>query len=140
MDVTTTAVPVDARIEAFFGDAVYPFRLALGDIRDLEAKLRASSPGVFELHGRFLAMRVSSTELRETLRIGLIGGGMKASEAHLMMERWFRPPFIPLVRIALDLLDAAMLAPPGEPVTPGKPAAEADPAWPSPTSTEPAAP
>lgn len=127
----------DGRVEGFFGDDVYPFRLALREIGDLEAK---TGIGIYELSRRFAEVRVTSGQVRETIRLGLIGAGMKPSAAHLLLERHFHPPLLDPYRIALEIVEAAVMPPPGEESGPGKAPAEDDPASTSPASTEPAAP
>lgn len=128
----------DGRVEAFFGDDEYAFRLDVKRIQDLEVKL--GGLGIYELSRRFAEVRVTSTQVRWTLFFGLVGADMKASEAHRLVERYFVPPLLDAYKIALEVVEAAVMPPPGEPTPPGKAQAEADPASTPPPSTEPAAP
>lgn len=127
----------DGRVEAFFGDEVRSFRMALRQVGDLETK---TGLGIYELSRRFAEVRVASAQVRWTLYYGLVGGGMPGAEAHLLLERHFQPPLLHAYKIALEVVEAAVMPPPGEPTPPGKAQAEDDPASTSPGSTEPAAP
>lgn len=68
-----------------FGDGEYDFRLSLGDIEELEGKTDKS---IFLIAAAMQAKIARSTEIRETLRIGLIGGGTKPVDASALVKRY----------------------------------------------------
>ena len=65
-------------LRAFFGDAEHDFALPPERILELE---RATGAGVGALSRRLFAGDFSFRDLRETVRIGLIGGGMAPQAA-----------------------------------------------------------
>ncbi len=74
-------------VELDFGDGTYTFRLGLSEIEELEDKRDAS---LFALHLR-LHPEVRDARLRdisETIRIGLIGGGLAPVEALAKIRRY----------------------------------------------------
>lgn len=74
-------------VELAFGDGEYTFRLGLAEIEELEEKRDAS---LFALHLR-LHPEVRDARLRdisETIRIGLIGGGLAPVEALAKTRRY----------------------------------------------------
>lgn len=64
------------------------FRLGIGEIRELQEKCDA---GPLYILSRITSSTWLLDDLRETLRLGLIGGGAKATEALLLIERYFDP-------------------------------------------------
>ena len=73
------------QITTDWGDAEYTFRLGLGELEELEAKFDKS---IFVLVNLFRTRTAKSTEILETLRIGLIGGGMSAPNALALKRRY----------------------------------------------------
>lgn len=76
-----------AAIELDWADGTYTFRLALAQLEELEQKRDAS---IFELAQR-LAPDVRAARVRdisETLRLGLIGGGLKPVDALNLVRRY----------------------------------------------------
>lgn len=63
---------------AFFGDSEYPFRLAPTAITELESKCGA---GVAAIAARVFAKHFSQSDITETIRLALIGGGMAPKRA-----------------------------------------------------------
>lgn len=57
----------------FFGDGKHPFQFLAADWQELQ---RVTGCGPWEVEGRLLSSRCSFAEVRETLRVGLLGGGM----------------------------------------------------------------
>lgn len=83
---------------ADFGDDNYEFRLGVEQIRELERKTEA---GVYQVFRRIVGGSWFADDVRETIRLGLIGGGTEAVKA------------LRLVRTYVDgkpLADAAPLA------------------------------
>ena len=82
------------------------FRLGIGELRELQEKCDAGP--------LFILSRVSGgqwflDDLRETIRLGLIGGGTKAAEALLIVERYIDPhPKADFVPYAQAILAAAL--------------------------------
>lgn len=74
-----------AAIEQKFGDGEYTFRLGLSEIEELERKRDCS---VFEVVDRLRTRTCRLQDISETLRIGLIGGGMKPVEALDLVRRY----------------------------------------------------
>lgn len=96
----------DASISNYWGDSEYVFRLPIGQMRELQEKCDAGP--------QFLLSRVSSGEwrvddLRETLRLGLIGGGLKPDKALTLVRRYFDPfPYADHVLQVQMILGAAV--------------------------------
>lgn len=63
---------------AFFGDAEYDFRLALPTITELE---RSTGLGIAAICDRIFHKQFAHTDLTETIRLALIGGGTAPKRA-----------------------------------------------------------
>ena len=124
----------DASVTRTWADGDYTFRLALAQMLELQDKTNA---GPMELMSRIGSHRWRVQDLRETIRLGLIGGGLKPAEAVTLVQRYVDArPWEESVPVALDILVAAVAIPAGEPA-PGKVAAEMETgASPPPPSTE----
>jgi hypothetical protein len=112
----------DGSISFVYGDGEHRFRLAIGGLRELEEKCKAGCQEIFLriAHGRW---RID--DLRETIRLGLIGGGMPPAEAHILMTRYFDPPERPkleAVEPAMRILQAALVGVEDEPMGKAAPA------------------
>jgi hypothetical protein len=127
-----------------WADGTYKFRLGIGECRELQEK---TDCGPYELLRRVDSGTWRIDDLVETIRIGLIGGGLAPVKAKRLVDRYCGPPFIPDLAPARAILMAALVgAPDGE--KPGKrkaakAAADAPPSSqtessPSPPSMEPA--
>ena len=133
----------DASIDLVWGDGQHRFRLAIGELRELEEKRKAGPvqlaerlTGLYDMFGNRTATpswRVD--DIRETIRLGLIGGGMAPHEAVALvdgyMDRW---PLLRSAGVAAQILDAALSGHPDEPVGKGQ-AVEGKQASASPAST-----
>lgn len=95
-------------IELAFGDGEYTFRLGLNEIEELEDKADTSI---------FLLYASTATELpyaklkhyRETIRLGLIGGGMAPNDALVLTKRYVdERPLSESVACAHQILKAAL--------------------------------
>lgn len=131
----------DASITLKWADGNHKFRLSIGQIRELQEKVDAGPAWILD-RVRTGAWRVD--DLRETIRLGLIGGGAKHGEALKLVERYVDAfPLTDSVAPAMLILSAALFgAPDGE--RPGKRKAAGRPAKSpsvessaSPPSTEP---
>lgn len=115
----------DASIELVWGDGEHRFRLAIGEMRELEEKRKAGPvqiaerlTGLYDMFGnRTVTPSWRVDDIRETIRLGLIGGGMPVHDAVALvdgyMDRW---PLLRSAGVAAQILDAALSGHPDEPV------------------------
>lgn len=75
----------DASVTFRWADGEHTFRLALGQVRELQEKCDA---GPAELFARMFNQAYRVDDLRETIRLGLIGGGMTPAKASTIVERY----------------------------------------------------
>lgn len=75
--------PCEVTLE--FGDGEHLFRLPLKQIAELQEKCDAPLGVVYE---RVRTGRYKGEDLVETVRLGLIGGGMSGPDARKMIERY----------------------------------------------------
>lgn len=103
-----------------WGDDEHEFRLGLGELRELQEKTGVSP---FALCERLREGRPLVDDMREVLRLGLIGGGLKPPEA-LALVRFYADerPLVGAVGPALVVLCAALYGVADE--APGKSTAE----------------
>ncbi|MFC3209200.1 gene transfer agent family protein [Aquamicrobium soli] len=97
-----------AAIELPFGDGDHTFRLGLAEIEELEASCDMS---VFLLHAAVSADLpfAKLKHLTETIRLGLIGGGMVPVSALMLVKRYVEErPLHESVAIAGAILRAAI--------------------------------
>lgn len=118
-----------------WADGQYTFRLPIGQVRELEEKCGL---GVYEIYLRMAARQWRFDHLRETIRLGLIGGGMSPVEALKLVQRYVdERPFIESVEPALRILGAGLVGPEeDQPLGKKAEAAEHESASASPPSTE----
>ncbi len=116
-----------------WGDGEHLFRLGIGELRELQEKTSAPRVrvGGEPVGPPFLAHQIITgkwlvDDLREPLRIGLIGGGMKPMDALALVARYVDGrPLQESVMPAYAVLTAALVGAADEPV--GKdPAPEAE--------------
>lgn len=117
-----------------FGDGHYTFRLALGQWRELQDKTNA---GPLELYERILTRRWRLDDLRETIRIGLIGGGTNPSAALKLVANYVDArPLLESAPIALQIIAASLVAPEEDRAPAGEAVAAGQDASASPPTTE----
>jgi hypothetical protein len=75
-----------AKITAFFGDGDHDFALRIGECEELQELLDC---GLAESLQRVEAVRVN--DIRQVLRLGLIGGGMSKEDAFRLVTRHLTP-------------------------------------------------
>lgn len=75
----------NAKVEAPFGDGVKIFRLGIGQLEELQ---EACDAGPEELFYRILGGTWRVRDIREPIRIGLIGGGTPPMKALALVERY----------------------------------------------------
>ncbi len=126
-----------ARVELTWGDGDHIFRLAQKQLRELQDK---TEYGPEALYGRIVNGQWHVQDLRETIRLGLIGGGMDEVKAAKLVKQYFDDgPLLKHKPTAMAILLASLLGPPDD--APGKEGAgsqsqtSAD-ASPSPSSSE----
>ena len=89
---------------AFLGDADRTFRLEGTHILELE---RLTGQGIGTLCANVFAGRFGLNEVRETIRLGLIGGGCDPKEAVALLETYIDPrPLSEGYALAVAILDA----------------------------------
>ena len=100
-----------------FGDDTYRFRLALGELEELQEK---TGVGPFKLMQRLIGGEWSTADVRETLRIGLVGGGLEPSKALGLVRRYVdeRANWYVNSMLAQAVVQAAIIGAPEE--SPGK--------------------
>ena len=113
---------VDTTIARFFGDAEYPLKLTGVQIVELE---RRSGKGIGAIYSDALAMRFSYTEVAETLRLALIGGGMDHKRASELAVT-YALPITPAYALIVEVLSAAFSGPQAEPAPDDEPAISPD--------------
>jgi hypothetical protein len=128
----------DAKITLIWYDGEDDFRLGIGEIRALQEK---TSAGPETLRRRLVSGEWFIDDIRETIRLGLIGAGCKPSDAMEKVRRGVDArPLGENVLIAAMIVAAAVVGVPEDPVgkAPAEGAAtEVTDASPSPLSTEP---
>lgn len=102
----------NARITEFLGDDYQDFRLAYGQLLELQEK---TGVGPFTLYRRFMSEDWFVQDIFETCRIGLIGGGMKPKDAHVLCKRYVMDvPPLDNLNLAKMILIAALHGAPEE--------------------------
>lgn len=122
-----------------FGDGEHTFRLAIGELRELQDKVGIGPAALLD---RLAQKRWLADDARETIRLGLIGAGLDPLQAMKLVRRYVdERPWGESVPIAVRILVAAIIGPAEDPA--GKHPAEeaatqAEPiaASPSPPSTD----
>ncbi|MFH6780794.1 MULTISPECIES: gene transfer agent family protein [Methylobacterium] len=113
----------DGHIDLDLDGATHRFRLAIGD---LEALQEATGAGPADLlHGFHAGRRYRFRDVRDVLRLGLIGGGTPVPQAHAIARSLDGLPCIPLIAKAALVLAAGLEGTEDERV--GRPAGAAGP-------------
>lgn len=112
----------DARIELDWADGTYTFRLAWGQLVELQEKCDA---GPYVVLNRLYGGQWKVEDIAHVIRLGLIGGGTKPSDA-LRLIRAYVEAYPPLdnVLIAQAVLAAGLQGAPEEKVGEGEGEAE----------------
>lgn len=84
-----------------FGDGEYTFKLTVSGILELQDKCGA---GFAEIYARALQGRWDARDVYEALRLGLIGAGMKPTEAKKLVDGYLLPlaESAPISRLVLS--------------------------------------
>ena len=106
----------NASIDVDFGDGEHTFRLAIGQLRELQEKTGVSP---FAVLARLVAYQPMIDDCSMVIRLGLIGGGMTPADALRLVRDYCdaRPPAESLP-IATLILRAGLMGVPDE--EPGK--------------------
>ena len=108
----------DATIELRWADGDHRFRLPLGQLRELQDKCGA---GPLRIAHRLRGDDWLVDDVREPIRLGLIGAGMKPTEALTLVLRYVDArPLYESVLTALAVLSAALFGVPEDQPAPGK--------------------
>lgn len=112
----------DARIELDWADGTYAFRLAWGQLVELQEKCDA---GPYVVLNRLYGGQWKVEDIANVIRLGLIGGGAKPADA-LRLTRTYVEAYPPLdnVLIAQAVLAAGLQGAPEEKVGEGEGEAE----------------
>lgn len=107
----------DGSIMMTWGDGEYRFRLMIGQLRELQEKVDC---GPYFLLNRIIKGEWLVDDLRETIRLGLIGAGQEPAKATVLVQRYVDArPIRESIAPARTILMAAIIgAPDGE--QPGK--------------------
>lgn len=94
-----------------FADGTYSFRLAYGQWLELQ---EAVNCGPLELYVNLLQRRWRIQNLREIIRIGLIGGGADPASALRLVKRYVEDrPLLENVQLAIEIVAASIELPKG---------------------------
>lgn len=106
----------DASIELTWADGTYKFRLPIGQLRELQDKCRAGPPEILD---RLTFRKWLVDDVRETIRLGLIGGGKTPTDALVLVIRYVDDrPLMENAPVAQSIMIAALVGVPGD--QPGK--------------------
>lgn len=99
----------DATITRAWADGDHAFRLGLAQLLELQEKTDA---GPMELYARLTGLRWRVQDLRETIRLGLIGAGATPHAALALVARYVDArPLLESAPLALDIITAALALP-----------------------------
>lgn len=119
----------NALIEAPFGDGMHRFRLALGQLEELQEK---TDCGPEELYHRIALGTWKVQDLIQTIRLGLMGGGMDAMTSLALVSRYVDSGSLVSVKpLVQSILGAALLGAPDEDEHVGEDPAEKTPHFPA---------
>lgn len=109
----------DASCQLTWGDGEYRFRLPIGQIRELQDKTGAGPNVVLK---RLIDGSWHVDDVREVIRLGLIGGGIEPTRAHTLVKRYVdERPLMENVQHAQAILIVALTGPLPVGDEPGKP-------------------
>lgn len=102
----------DGAIEFDWGDGRHRFRLAIGQLRELQDKCSAGPAQILQ---RLQDRTWRIDEPREIIRLGLIGGGMMPTQAIALVVRYFdERPFNENIIPAFNILASALVGVPDD--------------------------
>lgn len=99
-------------MKTFFGDGEHDFALPFPLIQELE---RTTGAGIGVLYQRIRAMTFRVTDITETIRLGLIGGGITPKAAHDLTQTYAaQRPLAETLPVALAILDVVWFGTPAD--------------------------
>lgn len=102
----------DGSISFEWADGEHKFRLALGQLRELQEKLDAGPEMVFT---RLENGSWRVEDILETIRLGLIGGGVESTKARVLVQRYVGAGMLlDNVMPAMQIIAAALIGAPDE--------------------------
>jgi len=112
----------DGGIALFWGDGEQTFRLGIGQFRELQEKINlrrlaigAPIVGPMALVNALRANDAWPDDIRDVLRLGLVGGGKTPAEAHRLLAHYFDAvPPLENMRPAFVVLMAGLAGAPGD--------------------------
>ena len=99
-------------VTTYWADGEHTFRLAIGQMRELQEKVGV---GPYKVLERLRDNDWRVDEIREVIRLGLIGGGMSPAEAYRLIVRYFdeyETPLLDHIPAAMSVLIAPMMGTP----------------------------
>jgi len=110
----------DGRTEADFADGHYTFRLAWGELEKLQDSLDCGPLVVLD---RLQTRQWKIRDVREIIRLGLIGGGLDAAKALKLVRGYVEDDgsLIANAVLAFRILGASLVGAPDEPEEPSPP-------------------
>jgi|SRR5215207_218509 len=103
----------DGSITLTWADGDHVFRTRLGEWREIQNTCGA---GLIEIMDRLQFRRWKVDDVREPIRVGLIGGGMIPPKATALVKRYVDDrPLAESVPIAMAILMCAIVGVPGDP-------------------------
>lgn len=116
----------DGSIEFEWADGTYRFRLGIDQLRELQEKTDAGptwlwnriEAGMYSVgHSGHDGKPKSDTDMAETIRLGLIGGGKTPDEARRLVNNYvLKRPIWEGIKPAQRILEAAVAGPEDEPL------------------------
>lgn len=99
------------RLTLPWADGEYTFVLNIGELIELQDKCKA---GPFEVLARLLSSTCRVEDIREPIRLGLIGGGVEPGTALSLVRRYCDPYLGVSMVLAQAILSAALWTPVSE--------------------------
>lgn len=98
-----------SKVTAFFGDGEHTFTIQPQGVPDplalIEELQEKTGVGPYRLFNNISTDDFRVGDIREVLRLGLIGGGKSPAEAYKLVQRYFdREPISEYSTIALDIM------------------------------------
>lgn len=113
-----------ALVRRFFGEGDFDFALVIGPAEELEqvrcdalrkAGFDAGQGSIMAIKGRIAGGTFLLDDVRQTLRLGLIGAGMKREDAFRLVDRNLKPGHVlDAALVAADVLDALLSGDPDD--------------------------
>jgi len=102
----------NGQIELDFGDGTYSFRLGWGELQKLQ---EACDAGPFAIFNRLGDYSFKAQDVREILRLGLIGGGLEPTKALQLVRDYVEErPLMENVPLCQAVLGSALVGAPEE--------------------------